>query len=187
MPVLIIQDWHFYLHDISIMTVEECFKIGYIAKTHGLKGEVTIIMSPECPDIDELKSLFVEINQNLIPYFIDAVSIKGDKAYIKFEDVNSIDQANDLKGSSLYLSKTERTKLGRGEFYNDEVIDFEVTDKEAGILGPVREIFESGLNRFLVIDGKKEIMIPLNGPFIKSVNKSKKKISVELPEGFLDI
>jgi 16S rRNA processing protein RimM len=169
------------------MTVEECFKIGYIAKTHGLKGEVTMVMSAECPDIDELESLFVEINLNLIPYFLDSVSIKGDKAYIKFEDVNSIEEANNLKGCSLYLSKTERTKLGRGEFYNDEVINFEVTDKEAGVLGPVKEIFESGLNRFLVIEGKKEIMIPLNGPFVKSVNKSKKKISVELPEGFLDI
>jgi 16S rRNA processing protein RimM len=186
-PVLITQDWHFYLHRISSMTVEECFKIGYIAKTHGLKGEVTIVMSPECPEIDELESLFVEINQNLIPYFLQSVSIKGDKAYIKFEDVNSIDQANDLKGCSLYLKKAERVKLSRGEFYNDEVLDFEVADKEAGVIGTVKEIFESGPNRFLVLNGKKEIMIPLNGPFIKSVNKSKKKISVELPDGFLDI
>jgi 16S rRNA processing protein RimM len=52
----------------------------------------------------------------------------------------------------------------------------------------VREVFESGPNRFLMIDWhEKEVMIPINGPFIKSINKSKKKISVELPEGFLEI
>jgi 16S rRNA processing protein RimM len=173
---------------LSNMTIEDCFKIGYIAKTHGLKGEVTIVMTPECPDLDELKSVFAEINKTLVPYFFESISLKGDKAFIKFEDVNSIDQANLLKGSSLYLPKSERAKLSRGEFYNDEVVDFEVTDSEVGAIGKVIEVFESGPNRFLVVDHNgKEVMIPLNGPFIKSVNKSKKKISVELPEGFLEI
>jgi 16S rRNA processing protein RimM len=47
---------------------------------------------------------------------------------------------------------------------------------------------EAGPNRFLVVDHKgKEVLIPINGPFIKSVNKSKKKITVELPEGFLEL
>ena len=170
------------------MTLEESFKIGFIAKTHGLKGEVTIQMTPECPDLHEFKSFFVEKNQNLIPYFLETVSLKGDKAFIKLEDVNTIEQASALKGCSLYLPKAEREKLGRGEFYNDEVVGFEVADKEAGTIGLITEVFESGPNRFLVIDHNgKEVMIPLNGPFIKSVNKSKKKISVELPEGFLEI
>ncbi len=47
---------------------------------------------------------------------------------------------------------------------------------------------EAGPNRFLVMDHNgKEVLIPINGPFIKSVNKSKRKITVELPEGFLDL
>lgn len=170
------------------MTIEESFKIGFVAKTHGLKGEVTIQMTPECPDLTEVNSFFVEKNQNLIPYFLETVSLKGDKAFIKLEDVDTIEQASDLKGCSLYLPKAEREKLGRGEFYNDEVVNFEVVDSEAGAIGLVTEVFESGPNRFLMIDHNgKEVMIPLNGPFIKSVNKSKKKISVELPDGFLEI
>jgi len=170
------------------MTQNDCFKIGYVAKTHGLKGEVTIVMGPECPNLENLESVFVEIQQQLVPFFLESTSQKGDKAFIKFEDVNTIDKANELKGCSLYLAKSEREKLGRGEFYNDEVVGFEVLDTEVGSIGQVREIFETGPNRFLMIDHEgKEVMIPLNGPFIKSVNKSKKKISVELPEGFLDI
>lgn len=187
MPVLSLSELAFFI-EISLMTLQESFKIGYIAKTHGLKGEVTIQLTPECPDLEEITTLFIEKNQNLIPYFLEAVSMKGDKAFIKLEDVNTIEQAGDLKGCSLYLPKAEREKLGRGEFYNDEVIHFEVIDSEAGTIGLVTEVFESGPNRFLMIDHHgKEVMIPLNGPFIKSVNKSKKKISVELPEGFLEI
>ena len=170
------------------MEISECYKIGYVAKTHGLKGEVTIVLGQECPDLKSIKAILVERTGQLIPYFIDTVSIKGDKAFLKLEDVNTAEAASALKGSSLYLALKERPKLGRGEFYNDEVIGFEVIDDEKGALGNVEAVFEQGPNRHLVLFmNTKEIMIPVNGPFITGINKTKKRISVDLPEGFLDI
>jgi 16S rRNA processing protein RimM len=169
------------------MKLEQCYKVGFIAKTHGLAGEVTISILPECPDLTSIETIFLQKGGTLIPYFIKSISVKGDKAFLKLDDVNNIDQAAELKGLSLYLPKAERPKLARGEFYNDEVIGFEVLEGEEP-LGHITEIMEAGPNRFLVMDHKgKEVLIPINGPFIKSVNKTKKKITVELPEGFLDI
>jgi 16S rRNA processing protein RimM len=166
--------------------IDDCFKIGYVAKTHGLAGEVTINMMPECPDLSLIENIFLEKSGNLVPYFIKSISIKGDKAFVKFEDVDNIDAASELKGSSLYLAKSERPKLSRGEFYNDEVVGFEVFEDE--ILGKIINVMEAGPSRFLVLDyNGKEVLIPTAGPFIKSVNKTKKKITVELPEGFLDL
>jgi len=47
---------------------------------------------------------------------------------------------------------------------------------------------QAGPNRLLVVDyDKKEVLIPLNGPFIASVNKTKKRVVVNLPEGFLEL
>ena len=170
------------------MNISNCYKAGYVAKTHGLKGEVTIVMSVDCPDPDSLKLFFVDINQNLVPHFIQSVSRKGDKAFLKLEDVNTPEEAALLKGCSLYLPKTERPRLSRGEFYSEEVVGFEVIDTENGTLGVIKEVFEHGLNRHLVVlRDQKEVMIPTNGPFIQSINKSKKKITVTLPDGFLDI
>lgn len=170
------------------MEISKCFKIGYVAKTHGLKGEVTIVLGQECPDLTSVKSVWLDRSGQLVPYFIDTVSLKADKAFVKLEDVNSAEAAHALKGSSLFLPMSERPKLARGEFYNDEVIGFEVVDESTGLLGPVKEVFEQGPNRHLIIyKHSKEIMIPVNGPFIKGINKTKKRISVELPHGFLDI
>ncbi|MBK5277904.1 MAG: 16S rRNA processing protein RimM [Bacteroidia bacterium] len=169
------------------MDIRSCYKVGYIAKTHGLNGGVTAIFS-EAGEFESQESVFVEVNHNLIPYFVESFSDRGEKGFIKFEDINTIDQAEMLKGCSLYLPKTVRPKLKRGDFYNDEVIGFEVEDFLHGILGAVTEIIESGPNRLLSVDRSgKEVLIPVNGPFIKSVNKSKKKIHTELPEGFLDL
>jgi 16S rRNA processing protein RimM len=59
---------------------------------------------------------------------------------------------------------------------------------EQRVLGVVKEVVEAGPSRFLSVDvDNKETLIPVTGPFIKSVNKTSKKIKVELPDGFLDI
>jgi 16S rRNA processing protein RimM len=167
--------------------MKDYYKIGYVSKTHGLAGEVTVNTLPECPDLSSLGSVYLERGGSYVPYFLKSVSVKGDKAYVRFEEVNTIDQASELKGVSLFLPKSERPKLSKGEFYNDEVIGFEVIEGEVS-LGKITDIMEAGPNRFLELDYKgKEVLIPIVGPFIKSINKSKKKITVELPEGFLDL
>ncbi len=157
-------------------------------KTHGLKGEVTLSLSPDCPDLSGLTSVFLELRSQLVPYFIHSASTKGIKAYVKLEDVDSAEAAAELTGSSVYIPKEHRPVLSRGEFYGDEVTGFEVNDVFHGPLGYVKEVLETGANRHLiVIYLGREIMIPLNGPFIKSLNKAKKKFVVELPDGFLEI
>lgn len=170
------------------MDIGVCYKIGYVLKPHGLKGEVTMSIDPEAPDFETLESLFLEKNNRLIPHFIEAISVRGAKAFVKFEDVDSPEGANEISKCAAYLPKASRVKSGRGEFYDDEIIGFEVNDSEAGILGKITQITAAGPNKLLSVDHHgKEVLIPLNSPFITAINKSKKKISVTLPEGFLDI
>jgi 16S rRNA processing protein RimM len=174
------------------MDIGACFNIGYIVKTHGLKGEVTISVNGY--SVDELDSirdshpLFIEIDKRLVPYFIQSISASGSKAIVKLDDVNSIDDASKLVKRSLFLPKDVRPKTQRGEFYDDEIVHFNVTDEQLGPLGRIVEVMLAGPNRLLVLehDGK-EVLIPVNSPFIKRINKSKKLITVSLPDGFLDI
>lgn len=169
------------------MNKETCYKIGYVAKTHGLKGEVTLIIT-EAVDLENVRSLFLEIRNNLVPYFIEHFSDRQDKVFIKFEEVNTAEQAALLKGASIYLDKSLRPKLVRGEFYDDEIIGFTAEDSTSGVLGTVTGVIQSGASRLIQIDNNgKEVLIPVNAPFITSVNKSKKKIALDLPEGFLEI
>lgn len=170
------------------MTLDACFKIAYVTKTHGLKGEVTLTLLPDCPALDGIDVFFLEIKGTLVPHFRESLSVQGNKAYIKWEGINTPEAASALKGTSLYLPRKLRPSLPKGEFYSDEVTGFEVIDLSAGTLGKVKEVQEIGPNRHLVVDHEgKEVLIPVHGPFIQSVNKSRKRISVELPEGFLDL
>ncbi len=169
------------------MNKTTCYKVGYIAKVHGLKGEITVVIT-EAVDPSLLKSIFIDVNSNLVPYFIEEISDRGDKAFVKLEDINTAEQAETLKGCSIYLPKELRPKLNRGEFYDDEIVGFQVVTETDEPLGTVSEVVPSGPNRLLSVNYLgKEVLIPTNGPFIKSVNKTKKKIVVQLPDGFLDI
>lgn len=158
-------------------------------RPHGLKGELTISLDADSPaDWESIQTVMIEVKDRLIPYFITSISLKGSKAFLKLEDVDSPEAAGNLKGCPLFLLKESRPKLERGDFYNDEIIGFEVEDETAGIIGTVQDIEQAGATRFIIVlFNEKEVMIPAHQPLLKSINKSKKKITVNLPDGFLDI
>lgn len=171
------------------MKVDQCYKIGKVARPHGLKGEVTVLLEETPADWETLKNVFIELRHNeLVPFFIESAAVRGSKAFVKFEEHNTPEQAESISKKDIYLPKTERPKSGRGEFYDDEIIGFEVEDAQLGFIGNISAVETAGPIRLLAVsNGEKEFLIPTNGPFITSINKTKKKISVDLPEGFLDI
>lgn len=174
---------------IETMEIKSAQKIGFILKPHGLKGEVTVSLDAGIPeDIESLKSVFLEKDNGLVPYFIEAISVRGQKAFVKFEDVNSLEMAGEISRQGIFIPKPERAKSKPGEFYPDEVIGFEVYDESDELIGTIKEVMDEGPNPMLIINHKtKEVLIPLNSPFIQNVDKRKKKFTVNLPDGFLDI
>lgn len=158
-------------------------------RPHGLKGEVTVSLNPDSPsDWESLKTVFIDQHNTLVPYFIEYASVKNDKAFVKFEDISTPEAAAGLKNLSVYLEKSSRPKLPVGDFYDDEIMGFQVQDDTIGLLGEVKDIERAGMNRFIILDhAGKEVMIPAQPPLLKSVNRTKKVVSVNLPEGFLDI
>lgn len=171
------------------MNVKDCFRIGNIYKSHGLKGEVSVYLLPDAPaDFSDMETFFLEQKGSLVPYFVEAISIKGNRAYVKFEDIKSKEEADALKGLHLYLPLTLREQLPEGDYYEDQLQGLVVSDQHLGALGRVKSIEQSGLSRLLVIDYKnRDLLIPMNSPLIVSIDINKQTINVNLPEGYLDI
>ena len=171
------------------MNIEDFYSIGRISRPHGLKGSVTLTLGPEAPDDPgSLDTVFVSLAGSLVPYFVDTISVKGAKAYVKFQDVDTLDLAAVLAGVEVFLPKADRPAPEGSGFYADEVTGFVVHEREDHPLGVVAEVIQSGLQRLLVVkEGEKEILIPINGPFILEVDRQRKTIRVELPDGFLEI
>ncbi|HRW99832.1 MAG TPA: ribosome maturation factor RimM [Cyclobacteriaceae bacterium] len=167
------------------MSLESCYQVGYVMKRHGLKGDVKIFLDSPLPK--RLESIFVEIDNRLIPFFIEHFSVLNNVAIVKFEDVSTPTAADKLIRCRVYLPDSLKPKKQPKTFDISDLVGFHVhfSGKDLGVVNSVNE---HALNPLLVIPGaEKEILIPISDYFIKKVDRKKKSIEVDLPEGFLDI
>lgn len=166
------------------MDIDSCYQVGYVIKRHGLKGDVKILLI-ESALPKKLESIFVQIDNRLVPFFIEQISVLQDIAVVKLEDVDSPEQADRLGKCAVYLPKSLKPKSDKLE--TTDLIGFSVyADSEN--LGTITSINNHALNPLLVVTHQgKEILIPISDYFIKEIDQSDRKVMVELPNGFMDI
>jgi 16S rRNA processing protein RimM len=171
------------------MKITDCFQLGYIVKPHGLKGEFTIFLDSDHPEYYKgLESVYVEFQHKLVPFFIDHIEIAGNKATVKLQDIDGIEDANQYKGCILYLPLDRLPELREDQFYYHEIIGFQVSDSVNGHLGEVTSVYEANGNDLLAIDyNGNEVLVPVREEFIIDLDKKNKSIILNLPDGLLDI
>lgn len=172
------------------MRKEDCFYLGKIAKKFSFKGEVLLYLDTDEPELYEnMESVFVEFNRNLIPFFIEnSLLHKNDFLRVKFEDVDNEEEADKLIGAHVFLPLSMLPKLEGNKFYFHEVIGFEIEDKRLGVVGKIQSINDSTAQPlFEVLNGETEILIPMIDHFLVEVDRKNKKIIMDLPEGLVDL
>lgn len=175
-----------------MMQKEDCFYLGKIVKKHSFKGEVVIKLDTDEPDLYEnLESVFVDLGNNLVPFFIEKSSLSKSTMFrVKFEDVDSEQDADAIMRSGIYLPLNLLPKLsGNNKFYYHEVIGFNVVDTSFGEVGTIVSINDTSAQPLFEIDGNdgNEIFIPMIDEFIKKVDKENKIVEVTTPEGLIDL
>ncbi len=172
------------------MRKEECFYLGKIAKKFSFKGEVLAYLDTDEPELYEnMESVFVELNKNLVPFFIENCSLhKNDFLRIKFEDVYTEQDADELIGCELYLPLSFLPKLEGNQFYYHEVIGFEIEDQRLGVVGKIVSVNDSTAQPlFEVLNGEVEMLIPMIDQFLVKVDRENKKVIMNLPEGLVEM
>lgn len=170
------------------MTQNECFRLGKITKPFGFKGQVIFFLDVDCPeDYAELDSVFVEVKGSLVPYFIEDISINGNKATVTFEELTP-QEAQSLVGCDLYLPLDVLPKLDGNRFYYHEVIGWHVVDSEKGDIGTIASVIDYPAQAlFQIMKNDKEILIPVIDQVINLVDRDKKTIFITAPNGLIDL
>lgn len=171
------------------MKKERYSYIGHIIKTHGLKGEVTLRFdNAEISSISDLKYFLLDINHKIIPFFIDSIIFYTNKAFVLFQDVNTLEAATCLVGKDVYLPVELFPEHIKNDFYLHEIIGYHVFDEKKGEIGLVNDILEYPIQSLIrIIKDDKEILIPVHNDIIKKVDDKIKKILIKAPEGLIDM
>ncbi len=172
------------------MRKEDCFYLGKIVRKHSFKGEVVVKLDTDEPELyQELESVFVALGNNLVPFFIETISLqKGNQLRIRFEDVENEADADAIMGVELYLPLKFLPKLTGNKFYFHEIIDFDMEDVNYGYIGVITGINDSSAQPLFEVNSNgTEIFIPMIDHFIKKVDRENRKIIVETPAGLINL
>ena len=172
------------------MRKEACFYLGKIAKKFSFKGEVLIYLDTDEPELYEnMESVFVEFNKNLVPFFIENSSLhKNDFLRVQFEDVDTEEEADSILNCDVYLPLSMLPKLEGNKFYFHEVIGFEIEDKRLGVFGKIVSINDTTAQPlFEVLNGEVEMLIPMVDHFLVKIDRENKKVVMDLPEGLVEM
>jgi len=171
--------------------------IGKIVKSIGIKGNLKIIPLTDFPErFNDLKKvvLFDEVGNKFIKnshygsydFEISDCTILKDYINLKLEGFNSIEASKELINTVLMIDEKFRIKLDEGSFYIYDLVDADVFNKGENI-GKVISLVNYGSgDLFNVKHNDKEILIPFRDEFVKKVDIEKKRIDVELIDGFLE-
>jgi 16S rRNA processing protein RimM len=160
--------------------------IGRVVKPQGRKGEVAVEPLSDRPD------RFPELRRAYVPgpgdgaravTVIEAWPHKG-RFVLKLEGIDSIDQAEALRGLELRIPEDELAPLPEGSYYHHQLRGLRAVDAEGRAVGTVEDILEAGGEApVLVVKGARgETLVPLARDFIREVDLAGGRVVVVVPE-----
>ena len=172
------------------MNKADCYHLGYIAKLHGFKGEVSFFLDVTNPlEYENLDKIFVDINGFLTPFFIKSLTLRPkSQATLKIDGINSDKEAQQILKRSVYLPLVDLPQLSGKNFYDHEVVGFDLIDLTFGKVGVIQQIIDLPVNPLIQVDASgKEVLIPFVKDLIQEVKRNEKQLIVKAPEGLIAI
>ncbi|MDR3327382.1 MAG: ribosome maturation factor RimM [Prevotellaceae bacterium] len=159
-------------------------KIGQTIKPHGISGEILCDFSL-MPDDNFPKYFILEDEEIFVPFFIEEYRLTGAfGAFVKFCGVNDENDVKSLCKKDIFFDKIIENKEDKNNVTMNFFVGFRIIDESYGEVGEIQDIDQSTVNTLFVVDTK---LIPMNEDFILKIDKKKKIIFTQLPNGLLEL
>ena len=167
----------------------EVQRIGTIVKPHGVGGEMVVSVPASLDWTDDTDCLVCSIDGILVPFWLDSIRPKSSTfILVKFEGYDSVEAISRFMGVTAYLPLRYVAQADADVPSWSAFLDWKVVDSAAGPLGTVHAVDDSTPNiLFLVRDGERERIIPANEEWILKVDRKKRTIMYNLPEGLAEL
>ena len=167
----------------------EYFKTGKLVAASGLKGE--LIFKHELgkkTSLKDLKAVFIEDKKDsFIPWFIESTRIKNEsEIYLKLEGIDTREAAAKLSPKEVWMTEADFKKYAAKNAPASLLGYTIINNKDR--LSQVLEVIEQPHQILCRIElNSKEVLIPINESFLKKIDHKKREVTVELPDGLLEI
>ncbi len=165
------------------------FKIGKLAASHGLKGDLVLQHSlGKKTALKGLEFIFLEEQKDrFLPYFVEWVKIKSDdEVFIKLEGIHDKETARKLTPQEVWITEDDFKRFA-AKSSPIALLGFHIIN-EGEDLGEILEVIEQPHQVLcaILLNGK-EALIPIHEGSLEKVDAKNRKVHVHLPEGLLEI
>jgi len=159
--------------------------IGKILAPWGIRGKLKVEVMTDFPERFAPDS---EVYINQQPMTIDSTEWHKGKAIIKLNRIDSIKDAQKLRGQPIEIPYGQLRPLPQGQYYHFQLIGLEVRTTQGELLGSISEILTAeGNDNYVVHGAKGEILIPAIEDVVKSIDLNQGYMVIEPITGLLDL
>ena len=163
----------------------EFVTIGQIIAPWSTRGKLKIEVITDFPQRFTPGSE-VYINQQSM--IVESTEWHKGKAIIKLSTVDSIEDAQRLRGQCIEIHRNQLKPLPKGQYYHFQLVGLEVWTTQGELLGNITEILTAESNDNYVVKGDEgEILIPAVEDVVKSIDLNKGCLVIEPIKGLLSL
>ena len=172
-----------------MIKAEDVYRIGIINKPHGVHGELLFTFDDDIFDRVEADYIICMMDGILVPFFFESYRFRSDTtALIKLKGIDTEQQAKRMTNVEVFFPKDHAEELEDNELTWSYFVGFLINDVNKGDIGKVTDVDDSTINTLFVVDYKgTEILIPAQEDFIVDLDREKRVITMQIPEGLLDL
>lgn len=162
--------------------------IARIVRPRGIRGEAVAEVLTDFParfeGLDEATAVMPGGERRELK--IENAWFQNERIVLKFAGIDSIETAGELRGAEICVPESDAVSLEEGEFFDWQLEGCDAVTVNGDTLGTVKGLMRTGGTEILVVEGKKEYLIPFAESICIEVDIENKKIVVDPPEGLLE-
>lgn len=169
----------------------EALRVARIGKPHGIRGEVTVQLYTDEPEVRLSPGAVVvrepgteTQDQATTPLTITSQRWNKKICLLGFEEIPDRNAAEALRGTTLYV-ETPETAEGEDEWYSHELEGLNCVDETGEQLGVVVELVTGPAQDLLVVrtPAGEEVMVPFVEELVPGIDPEAGQITLRPPEG----
>lgn len=165
--------------------------IARVVRARGIRGEVACAVETDFPErLLSLEQVTIWMpDGSRFKVNVEDHWFHKDRVILKFEGYDTMTAAQNLAGGRLVIAEADLEPLGEGQFFEHQVIGSEAVTPDGRNLGRVTKLMRTGGTDVIVLESAdgREQLVPFADEICTEVDVKAKRITIDPPEGLLEL
>ena len=168
---------------------EETKRIGFFARPHGIKGELSLVTDYDLFEEKNESYVFCEMDGIMVPFFVESYRYKSNTTIlVKLDGVDNEISAKQFVNREVFYPANCLKEPTTDDSDWKHFTGYMLEGKEHGELGVITFVDETTINTLFTVEYReKELLVPIADELIDSIDHEGRRIVLLLPEGIIEL